>query len=43
MPNTFPVFTTKSFSRHHKQRTFEEEYRQLLIENGIDFDERYLL
>jgi putative transposase len=28
---------------HHKQRTFEEEYRQLLIENGIDFDERYLL
>ena len=28
---------------HHRQRTFEDEYRQLLTENGIDFDERYLL
>jgi len=27
---------------HHKTITFEEEYRALLIENGIDFDERYI-
>jgi REP element-mobilizing transposase RayT len=27
---------------HHKQKTFQEEYRELLIKSGIDFDERYL-
>ena len=28
---------------HHKRVSFEEEYRQFLIENGIDIDERYFL
>ena len=28
---------------HHKKYTFLEEYRQLLTENGIEFDEKYLL
>ncbi len=27
---------------HHKHRTFQEEYIDLLRQNGIDFDERYL-
>lgn len=28
---------------HHKTVSFEEEYRQFLIENGIEIDERYFL
>ncbi|MGA7616947.1 MAG: IS200/IS605 family transposase [Thermoanaerobaculia bacterium] len=28
---------------HHRQSTFEEEYRKLLTEAGIEFDERYFL
>jgi hypothetical protein len=28
---------------HHRRTTFGEEYRQLLVEAGIEFDERYLL
>ena len=27
---------------HHRKRTFVEEYRELLRQNGVDFDERYL-
>ena len=27
---------------HHKKRTFQEEYLELLRQSGIDFDERYL-
>ena len=27
---------------HHKTLSFQDEYRQLLIRNGIEFDERYL-
>jgi hypothetical protein len=27
---------------HHRTRTFEEEYRELLRRDGIDFDERYV-
>ncbi len=27
---------------HHKRETFQEEYRRLLIANGIEFDERYI-
>lgn len=27
---------------HHHTRSFQEEYRALLIESGIEFDERYL-
>ena len=28
---------------HHRKKTFLEEYKELLIENGIEFDEKYLL
>lgn len=28
---------------HHQKRTFEEEYREFLKANDIEFDERYLL
>jgi REP element-mobilizing transposase RayT len=28
---------------HHKKVSFREEYIQLLRENGLDFDEKYLL
>ena len=27
----------------HKKVSFKEEYRQFLIENGIEIDERYFL
>ena len=28
--------------KHHRTRTFQEEYRDLLRRHGIDFDERYV-
>ncbi len=33
----------KNQKEHHKTISFEEEYRQLLTENGIEIDERYFL
>jgi putative transposase len=27
---------------HHQQFSFEDEYRALLVEHGIEFDEKYL-
>jgi putative transposase len=27
---------------HHRTRTFQEEYRQLLRRHGVEFDERYV-
>jgi hypothetical protein len=27
---------------HHRTRTFQEEYRELLGRHGVDFDERYV-
>ncbi len=33
----------KNQKEQHKTVSFEEEYRKLLIENGIDIDERYFL
>ena len=27
---------------HHRKRTFQEEYRELLRKHGVDFDERYI-
>ena len=27
---------------HHRHRTFQEEYRELLQRSGVEFDERYL-
>jgi putative transposase len=32
----------KNQKEHHKTITFEDEFRQLLAENGIEWDERYL-
>lgn len=31
-----------SQQEHHRTRTFQEEYRELLRKHGIDFDERYV-
>ena len=28
--------------RHHRRRTFQDEYREFLEKHAIDFDERYL-
>jgi REP element-mobilizing transposase RayT len=33
----------KNQKEHHKKVSFEAEYRQFLIENGIEIDERYFL
>lgn len=33
----------KNQKEHHKIETFYDEYKRLLIENGIEFDEKYLL
>jgi REP element-mobilizing transposase RayT len=33
----------KSQKEHHITASFYDEYKRLLIENGIEFDEKYLL
>ncbi len=33
----------KNQKEHHKTESFYDEYKRLLIENGIQFDEKYLL
>jgi REP element-mobilizing transposase RayT len=33
----------KAQEEHHKTKTFEDELKQLIIEHGIEFDERYFL
>ena len=33
----------KNQKEHHKKESFYEEYKRLLIENAIEFDEKYLL
>ena len=33
----------KNQKEHHKTKTFYDEFKQLVIENGIEFDEKYLL
>ena len=33
----------KNQKEHHKAETFYDEFKRLLIENGIEFDEKYLL
>jgi hypothetical protein len=32
----------KAQQEHHRTRTFQEEYSELLRRHGIDFDERYV-
>jgi REP element-mobilizing transposase RayT len=31
-----------SQKEHHRTRTFQQEYRELLRKHGVDFDERYV-
>lgn len=33
----------KSQKEHHKSICFSDEYRQILNDNGVDFDEKYFL
>jgi REP element-mobilizing transposase RayT len=33
----------KKQKEHHKKETFQDEYKRLLLEHGIEFDEKYLL
>ena len=33
----------KNQKEHHKRETFYNEFKSLLIENGIEFNEKYLL
>jgi hypothetical protein len=33
----------KNQKQHHKKETFYDEFKRLLIENGVEFDEKYLL
>jgi len=33
----------KNQKEHHRSESFHDEYKRLLIENGIEFDEKYLL
>ena len=33
----------KGQEQHHRKIKFEEEYRKLLLEAGVEFDERYML
>jgi REP element-mobilizing transposase RayT len=33
----------KNQKEHHKKESFYDEYRRLLLENGVPFDEKYLL
>jgi putative transposase len=33
----------KNQKEHHKKENFYDEYKRLLIENGIEFEEKYLL
>ena len=34
--------TIKEQEQHHRKMPFEEEYRKLLLEAGVEFDERYM-
>jgi putative transposase len=31
----------KHQQEHHRRKTFEEEYRSLLLETGLEIDEKY--
>jgi hypothetical protein len=33
----------KNQKEHHQSENFYDEYKRLLIENGIEFDEKFLL
>ncbi len=29
-------------AEHHRKRSFQEEYREMLVKSGVEFDEKYL-
>ena len=33
----------KKQKQHHNKENYYDEYKRLLIENAVDFDEKYLL
>ena len=33
----------KNQKEHHKKETFHDEFKRILVENGVEFDEKYLL
>ena len=33
----------KNQKNHHKKETFYDEFKKILVENGVEFDEKYLL
>ena len=33
----------KNQKEHHKKETFYDEFKRILVENGVEFDEKYLL
>jgi len=33
----------KNQKQHHKKEIFYDEFKRLLTENGVEFDEKYLL
>jgi REP element-mobilizing transposase RayT len=33
----------KNQKEHHRKETFRDEFKRLLLENGVDFEEKYLL
>ena len=37
------IHYVKNQKEHHKKETFYDEFRRLLIENGVEFNEKYLL
>ena len=36
------AYYIKNQREHHRKRTFQDEYRELLRVNGIEYDERYI-
>lgn len=42
-PSVLPKTTEyiKNQAKHHQRRSFKDEYRALLVANGIQFDERF--
>jgi hypothetical protein len=41
--NVAGCFCKKIQKEHHKTENFYDEFKRLLIENEIEFDEKYLL
>lgn len=37
------IMYIRNQKEHHKKESFYDEYKRLLLENGVEFDEKYLL